>query len=132
MTAYELLDLRATTSDSYWNILRSWLTVTFACFGAANLIGGGVEVLNYLLLLIFYALVTVGMLIYLGQIRKEIEAVEGDLAKMSQEQEMKLEFLQPETIKSRVVMVKYQHLMGGSLVLALGVYLWILYATGAG
>ena len=129
MTPYELMDLRATTSDTYWTTLRSWLTVTFACFGAANLINGNINLINYVLLFCFYGSVTVSMLIYLGQIRKEIEAVESDLQQVAKTVTPDLAFLRPDTIRSRVMMVKYQFAMGCGVILVLAVYLWALHAN---
>jgi hypothetical protein len=128
MTPYELMDLRATTSDTYWTILRSWLTVTFASFSAANFITGGANPFTYVLLLFFYGSVTAAMLIYLEQIKKEVEAVESDLMRVALKEESDLALLRPSTIKSRVMMVKFQRLMGVAVTLIFAGYLWLLYA----
>jgi hypothetical protein len=127
MTPYELMDLRATTSDTYWTTLRAWLTVTFACFGAANLITGGIGSVTYVLLFFFYGSVTAAMLIYLEQIKKEIKAVESDLALVAAKEEPDLAFLKPSVLQSRVMMVKFQRLMGVAVTAVFAGYLWALY-----
>ena len=131
MTAYELLDLRGATSDTYWTILRSWLTVTFACFGAANLITGEIVFINSGLLFVFYGSVTFSMLKYLSQIQKELDALESDLEQAAQSEEARPSVLKPEIVRSRLMMVRYQQVTGTAGVIALGVYLWALNSIGA-
>lgn len=129
MSPYELMDLRATTSDTYWATLKSWLTVTFACFGAANFVGGPTFLVNYILILVFYSVTTISMGIYLSQIKKELLAIESDIINSESGGQMTLDILRPETLKSRVQMMKLQYLYLVIAPLALAGYLLSLAIT---
>ena len=58
MTAYEILDLRATLMERFVARVNFWLTATFAVFGAAHLAGDGLDIFSRILLVLFYLAIT--------------------------------------------------------------------------
>lgn len=101
MTAYELLDVRASISDMYMTSLRFWMTITLACFGAGHFIDGPDRLISFILLLAFYTSLNIGLGFYQTQLGKEILAVEKDIVALTSETDGGQNIVMPDVIQSR-------------------------------
>jgi hypothetical protein len=124
MTAYELLDIRSSVSESYMSTMKFWATVTFAVFGAGNFAGASTSALSFVLLFVFYVGVSIGLGLYSRQLRLEISAVESDLVTSASGDSTSLLIVSPKIVQSRNMSVGLQWvcLLGAPIILAFYLY----------
>jgi len=129
MTAYELMDVRASVSESYMSAMRFWMTATLACFGAGNFIEGGDAAVSFILLSAFYTSLTISMGLYLRQLGKEIHAVEADLLTYAEAHPGCPTVVTPAVVNSRYMSRPMQFVIALVLPIVLAVYFYGLYAS---
>jgi len=127
MTPYELMDLRGSISDTYMSTLRLWLTVTFACFGAGNFASSSLSIFTFILLFVFYGCTSIGMGVYIIQLRKELYAVEKDVVSIMPDNEITLNIIAYKTIRSRNTTVNLQWVIVFFAPIMFGIYLYSQY-----
>jgi len=128
MTVYELMDVRGTVSDSYMTTLKFWMTITLAVFGGANFAGPSTSLLSFVLLFVFYSGSSIGLGMYLHQLRNEIAAVEDDITALESDDTQSLKILSPKIIQSRNMNVTLQWVCAFGVPVIFGYYLYDLFS----
>jgi hypothetical protein len=126
MTIYELMDVRASVSESYMSTLRFWMTLTLACFGAGSFIEGSGSFVNFAMLFVFYTSSNIGLALYLRQLGKEIEAVEGDIVKYAEATPGAPQVVTPGIVTTRYMNRMLQTATAAAMPLIMAVYFYNL------
>jgi Na+/pantothenate symporter len=127
MTAYELMDVRASVSESYMSAMRFWMTLTLACFGAGSFISGPGSLASFVLLFVYYTSSNIGFALYLRQLGKEIDAVETDIVAYAEAHPEAPDIVSPGVVKTRYMNRTLQTGSATAMPLVMIVYFYSLY-----
>lgn len=125
MTPYEFLDIRATLGERTVSMVKFWLTVTFAVFGAAHYLGNEIDGFSSSALFGFYTLVTLLCGSFINLQVRLVSALKRDAEKVLSNEVQEMESFSPQLIWGN--QYKYQNLVVNVIfsagLLAYGLYL---------